>query len=223
MTSSGFIYLGLVALALTLHVFRRKSLERYQHWVALYLALTIIFLLLSVIVVEIAGAQNNLFLFHVYNPLEYITFCFLYLDVTESIPIRKAIRVSMVTLIVISIFFAFSIQPLTQNNSYTILLESILMIVWSVLFLRETILLQREDRLQQYPMFWISVGLLFYFIGNLLTETLLGYLGAQSIDLSRKAYKLSFIFKFMLAILFIISVYSRKFFNRSVRHKRNLL
>jgi hypothetical protein len=107
------------------------------------------------------------------------------------------------------------VQQVDTNNSYIVIIESTLVTLWSLLFLRETIILQRESALQKFPMFWISIGLLFYFVGSVSVEGLLNYLMDISMDLARRVYRMTFVLKYLLFILLIIGAYSRRLFRGS--------
>jgi hypothetical protein len=61
--------------------------------------------------------------------------------------------------------------------------------------------------LYQYPLFWISAGILVYFTETLVIEGLLDYLIKHSMELARQAYKISYIFKYLLLLSFTIGAW----------------
>ena len=57
--------------------------------------------------------------------------------------------------------------------------------------------------LKKDPLFWITTGILFYFLGNVFVEALLNYLIKKEINIARSLYKKSYIFSYLLFILII--------------------
>lgn len=212
MTLISAIYIGLAFMTLVLHLVGSGRPEPHQKYIVLHMVLILCSGAVAVGIIELTTLGNNLFVYHIFNPAEYLVLCMLYLQVFTNPKIKNAIRGSMPLVVLLSLVFAIFIQPPNVNNTFIIMLESVLIVMWSLLFLRETLMLQNESRLQQFPMFWVSIGLLFYFIGNLCVETLLNYLLDQSVELTRRAYKVSFIFKYVLFVLLMISAFSRTIF-----------
>jgi len=218
MTLISGIYMALALATLVVYVVNYKADEPYQKFVVIYLVAFLCAGIAAIGAIEFKPDQNNLFVFHIFNPVEYVILSMLYISAFQNVKVKSVIRISMPVVVVLSIVFALFVQPLNVNNSYFIMIESVLIVVWSLLFLRETIILQKESQLQRFPMFWISVGLLFYFIGSLCVEALLNYLLDHSLELSRKAYKVSFIFKYLLFILLMMSATCRIFFKTDADH-----
>lgn len=157
----------------------------------------------AIYLVKVAGLQNNLFLFHLSTPLEYIILALLYRHAITNRPMRKMISVSIPIFVLLSVLFGVFVQPLRYNNSYIVIIESVLLVFLSLYFLREVLVLQPVLVLNRFPLFWISVAILFYFTGNLVIEGMLNYMIRQSMELARRTYMISYIFKYLLFCLFI--------------------
>lgn len=154
-----------------------------------------------------AGVQNNLFLFHIYTPIEYSILSLLYANVISNPVTKKIIAYSIPLFITLSVLSALFVQHITENNSFITILESLLVLSWSLFFLREVLLLRQVTVLQQFPMFWICVGILFYFTGSLITEGMMNYLIKHSIPLAQRIYSFGYIFKYVLFTLLIIGAF----------------
>lgn len=165
---------------------------------------------IAIYLVRFAGFKNNLFVFHISTPLEYTILAMLYKNEISSVIVKKIILISIPVFIVLSFLFGFFIQTPDTNNTQIIIIESVIMVFLSLFFLREVLLLQQVTVLHRYPMFWISVGILFYFIGNLVIEGMLNYLISHSMDLAKRSYRLGYIFKYLLFLLFIIGAYCNR-------------
>jgi hypothetical protein len=198
------IYLLLLLSALLIFSIRVSRHSYYKKWILLYLLASMVTTLLAVSLVRLAGYRNNLFLFHFFTPVEYILLATLYYQSLKGRRIKKLVLLSIPLFIAYSVFSSVAIQKFSSNNSSTIIIESILMILWSLLFLREVLLYQEVMNLTQFAMFWITVGILFYFTGNLVIEGMLDYMIRHSMELARRIYRFSYLFSYLLFILFSV-------------------
>jgi hypothetical protein len=89
-----------------------------------------------------------------------------------------------------------------ENNSYISIIESILIICWTLLFLREVLLVNPVTALHTYPLFWITAGILIYFTENLVLDGVLAYLIKNTLGLAKLIYRVSFVFSdiFLMAL-----------------------
>lgn len=205
------IYLGLAVLTLLAYLLRLRS-EHYFKFIAIYMGVLIVASIAAIVMIKLHYASSNLIVFHLLAPVEYAVLSLLYYHTFRNVGIRRAIRYSMPAFILMSALFSLYVQRVDTNNSYIVITESTLITLWSLLFLRETIILQRESALQKFPMFWISIGLLFYFVGSVSVDGLLNYLMDFSMDLAHRVYRMTFVLKYLLFILLIIGAFSRKLF-----------
>jgi hypothetical protein len=169
----------------------------------------------AICLIKYAGLKNNLFVFHISTPLEYLILSILYKGVINNRIVKKIIILAIPLFIILSILSSAFIQKTDVNNSNIIIAESLIMIFLSLFFLRETLLLQQVTVLHQFPMFWISVGILIYYTGNLVIEGMLNYMINHSMELATRIYKAGYIFKYLLFVLFIVAAFCRKTFRVS--------
>lgn len=153
------------------------------------------------------GVRNNLFLFHIYTPIEYTILGLLYRNEVTGALLKKIITATIPFFITLSIVFSAFVQKPDENNSFITVIESLLILSWSLFYLREVLLLQQVTHLHRFPMFWICVGILFYFTGSLITEGMLNYLIKHSLPLAQRVYSIGYIFRYLLLILFIIGAW----------------
>ncbi len=184
----------------------------------LYVKLVISLLILWVIVTgaaiystEYAGLKNNLFIFHIFTPLEYIILALLFKVIIVNTTVKRLLAYSIPVFIVVAILFSIFIQKLNESNSAVITLESVIMIFLSLYYLREVLLLQHATVLHKFPLFWIIVGILIYFTGNLVIEGLLNYVIVHSMELAIRIYNIGHIFKYLLFISFTIGAFYNHF------------
>lgn len=187
------IYLVLLLAAILAYGIALRSGKAYIRILFVYLLLVLVFAMLSLLVARL-GVTNNLFLFHILTPVEYALISLFYTRVIVDASIKRAIRVSIPLFAVLCIIFAVYIQTLTENNSYIAILESILLICWTLFFLREVLLFNPVTALLRYPLFWISIGILIYFTENLVLDGILAYLIRNTFGLARLVYRVSLVF-----------------------------
>lgn len=204
------LYYVLAGITLISYIVFFEKARNYKKYILLY---TISIGLTSIAAWYLAHspARNNLVVFHVFTILEYTILSLLYYREIRNKKVREAILISIPAFLLLHVLFSVFIQPIKSNNSYAVVLESILIIGYSLFFLRQLLLFQEVPSLLTYPMFWISVGFLFYFTGDLLLEGLQNYYLRNSMSLAVRMYKLSFIFKYVLFLLLTVAILSEKF------------
>jgi len=201
------VYFVFLFITLVSYVIAFKTKEQYVKMVILLMILWALTTTVAIYLIRFAGFKNNLFVFHISTPLEYTILALLYRDVIFNYTIRRLISLSIPIFLALSVVFALFVQAPDTNNTEVIIIESAVMIFLSLFFLREVLLMQQVTSLHRFPMFWISVGILFYFTGNLVIEGMLNYLIRRSMDLAKRSYRLGYVFKYLLFVLFIIGAY----------------
>jgi hypothetical protein len=204
------IYFVLLFITLSLYAISLKNKSLYVKWIFLLLILWLMTSASAVYLSTVAKWKNNLFLFHISTPLEYLILATLYRKVIIDVQLKKITAISVPVFVVLSVLSSLFLQKADENNSDAILLESVLLISLSLFYLREVLTLRQVPELHRFPMFWISAGILFYYTGNLLIEGLLNYMIAHSIALAKRAYFFGHVFKYLIFILLIIAVLIEK-------------
>ena len=214
------VYFVLLIITLVLYTIAFKHKRQYVKMVIALMLLWLITSVSAIFLSNYAGLKNNLFIFHISTPLEYMILCMLYMDVIANKNLKKIIKVSIPMFVLFCILFSVFVQKLRTDNSYVVDVESIILIFLSLFFLREILLLQQIPDLHRFPMFWICVGILFYYTGNLIIEGMLNYMIQHSLKLALRTYRLGYVFKYLLFVLFIIgAIYSREL----IKPKRNIV
>lgn len=202
------IYIALLLIALLSYAALRRK-ERHAKWVILYLLLCLATTIAALGILKL-GWKNNLVLFHLFTPLEYTVLSLLYYSVLSSARLKRLVLLSIPVFIAIAAVFSLFVQKYhTDSNSYSTILQSILIILSSMFFLREVLLLQQVTSLQSFPLFWVSVGLLFYFTGSLITEGMMNYFFRYDMKLALRAYHFGYVFKYLMFLMFTIGALCR--------------
>lgn len=214
------VYIALLLITLFSYL-RPGRKEFFSRMVVLLMILWLATTAVALYLIKYAGYKNNLFVFHISTPLEYIILALLYRNVIINTRIKKIITASIPVFIILSILFSLFVQRPDVNNSQIVVLESLIMIFLSLYFLREVLLLQQAKSISRFPMFWISVGILSYFTGNVVIEAMLNYLISHSPDLARNIYRTWHFFKYLLFTLFIIGAFCDRPLHKSILKNDN--
>jgi hypothetical protein len=157
---------------------------------------------------------RNLYVYHILIPVQYALLAGIYVYAIENLVLKRVILFSIPLFIVISAVFAFTIQPLSEYNSYAVSIKNILLASWVLCYYRELFVLLHVSRIEQEPLFWISTGILFYSLGDFFVEGLMNYLISHSMDLAKKFYYIYYLFNILLYITFIMAFLCKDIFSK---------
>jgi hypothetical protein len=113
--------------------------------------------------------HNNLFVYHFFNPIEYSLFAIMYFFLFDNWIIKKIILLSIIFYFPLSIYNSFLWEPFLEKkiNSYAILAESNLLVLFSLLFYYNTIKRAAYVSVYRVPAFWVNTGILLFFSTNI--------------------------------------------------------
>jgi hypothetical protein len=110
---------------------------------------------------------KNAWFYNISTTLEFIFYARIFsLTLRDPLFKKAAGRFMVVYPILVLMNIAF-IQGFTEFHSYTNALGSVFMVIFCCLFFYELLLNPLEGELRKEPMFWISTGILFFYLGNL--------------------------------------------------------
>lgn len=160
---------------------------------------------------------NNMLLFHVLRPFNYVLISFFFFEIFESKLIVKIIKFSMILYVVFSLFVSFTLIELETYNSYSILAYNLFLVIIILLYLKELMELSKVESLIQHPPFWIVIGLLFYCVGTTFSEGLMNYLIQNFREFALSFYFVGILLSFFLYASIIVAYrkISKQNFGRS--------
>lgn len=198
-----YIYFTIMAIGLIVGIVRIKSLNKGSKLMLLLLFLTIISESLATFLKF--DAQNNVMMYHIFEPIEFFLICFAFWNEIK----HKAIFLMVIGNIIFALINSFFIQHyLTSFNSNAYALESFLSILLALWYLYRLLSEKTSFNFTNYPMFWISVG---FMIFNVINLFILGTHNA----IANVYPQIGFIFRtvrfvsnYLLYILFIVAFIS---------------
>ena len=209
------VYLNIFLLfcLLCLFLIKRKVLTLEQRIIGLLIIVTLPFELYAGYLQSFNS--NNLFVYHILIPIQYCFYAYLYYRYIAFKIIKKLILASIGLVITAAVVLALTIQPLTNYNSYVIILTNFLLCAWVLSYYRQIFVQLTIVNLKQEPLFWISTGLLFFALGDFFVGGLMKALLEQSLVMARWYYYNIYVpVLCLLYVLFIISFVCRDIFKK---------
>lgn len=124
------------------------------------------------------GGSNAISL-NLFTTLEFVFYAWLfYQEASSCIRRKKIIYLTFVLLAGVIINMIFFQSPL-KFHSYSYLLGSIIIITFCLWFFKDLMSGDRFVELLSYRMFWVSSGLLFFYMGMFVCFTLFEFLSTQ--------------------------------------------
>src|ERR1700731_1723540 len=122
------IYFILLLTALVMYGMALATKQRFIMLLFIYLLSSLVVAVLAFYVRAHTKSGNNLFLFHIFTPVEYSLLSLVYYTILSGPKIRRAVLFSIPLFIGLSVFFSLFVQGTLDNNSYIGIIESILLI-----------------------------------------------------------------------------------------------
>jgi hypothetical protein len=111
---------------------------------------------------------NNMPIFNILTPIEYGFYAYLFYTNTIQDKVKKGIKYASIFFFVFAIFALFFIRSIMDFNSETRVLEALLLVFFSLVYFSELSksIQSVNTNIYKIPMFWMGIGILFYFTGN---------------------------------------------------------
>lgn len=175
------VLLPVFILTITVECFARYYLDRPNHW--LY----------------------NLFL-----PVQYLLFTILFFLVFKSKKVRAIIISCSILLLSFSISNILFIQGFQIFNTYTLLVSGFLILCWVFLYFRNLLQSKEQIYLLREPMFWISSGLLIFYLGNVFVAGTIDYFIKNDLDTAKVLLQIIKLLNIIMFTLFIVALLCQK-------------
>lgn len=209
------IYYLLMLLSLTAFLYRKHQLKGQ---LSLIIPLLICSISIEAVVdyfKEPAG-ERYWFLFHIYQPIEYLLLALLFYNNIKSAWIRKYILASLlVYFVILSIYYGYHPFNINMPIYIDFVVEGFFLSIWSTVCIAELIDAEKiTEPITLLPLFWIALAvLLFYSSGSFIMgfryyfEETRSPFGRTWIDVS---HYLNLLFYILLTIAFLLTPIMRK-------------
>jgi hypothetical protein len=208
METSFVIYLLLVLACLIAYLQNKQGLPIFFKYFQ--------YLLTFILIFEYSQENFNLpqkisfLLDHIYEPIEFTLLSLIYNKAIHNKKIKKFIFINIFIYILIAFVFSGIIEGVGNVNTFSFLISSTLLILYSIFYFYELFLRpQLEDSLFKTPFFWINTGTLFYCGGTFFQMGIHSYLLSNNSSLADSLKVISQFFNYLLYTLYLIGFLCR--------------
>lgn len=212
-----YIFFFILYITLIGFIIQRKRLNYALKVTFAYLVVFAIVNTLAMYLRVALGITNNLFLFHLFTPIEYILVCLIYYRSFEESFYKKGILWSMCGFAIVCLLLSFFVEDWQMNNSYAKIIESLLITVCILLYFRQLLSADKVVNFNNDPLVWVSLGLLTYFIGNLFIEGLFNLLVSRNRTMANDLYTYTYLFEFNLFLQINIALFCHRIFRNGIK------
>lgn len=146
---------------------------------------------------------NNLFLFHILNPVQFVFYGYYISAIIMSKKVKKLLPVLIPCLVGVSLIISFTIQPFTEYNSYWLLIQNLFVTIFILYYFYEQSLEAAVESRYEKSILLINIGLFIYSIGSLLISGFLNHLIKYNIKVALFVYFGSVLISYLAYLLFI--------------------
>ncbi len=207
------IYFTFAVLCLLLFLLRSYRLSRSMRWVGVAHAINTISLATGQVMM-VNGMKNNLFIFHFSLLFVYASYAVAFYFALSQVTTKRLILLSIGFFVLTSLGLTYTIQPINEYNSYAVILAYLLLVVWSLTYLYTLFSEVKIAGLEQDPMFWVSIGLLFTSLGGFFANGLMSYLIRESRQVAYEIYLVEEVMSLLLVFTLIVAVLADRLFVR---------
>jgi hypothetical protein len=181
----------------------------------LYLRLFPFFLLIT-LSVELIGqhfkkaGQNNLILFNLFTVFEFMFYTYFFLVVIPGVTIKKITRIIFWLLPVICFANIFFIQGPDVFHTYTYVVGCLVMVALGITYFYRIFMIPERMNLLREPAFWISVGIIFFFVASVSILGVFNYISTLPRNLIRLLQAIFLWVNAFFYVLFIFAFLCRK-------------
>lgn len=196
-------YAPALPLGIGLVFVKRLELDQKILMGVMVLSLLVQFIALMIAVPE----APNYFLYHFYTPIEFIALGYIYKLWLSDWWSKRIFDFSIVGFSGFCIINSYFFEPFDQMNSNAVLVESILLIIFSIAFFYRILEEMAVKKLEQSPRFWINTSVLLYYAGSLLILGFTNLIFEQSEELSLTIWAFHSSFNILHYVLFGVGLW----------------
>ena len=178
-----FLYFEVLSLLIAVFCATRKRNNLLLYFIP-FLFLTVFIEMIGTS--DIASLKGIRFaIYNLFTSFEFIFYFFLFYSNLKTKSLKKII-LYIIPLFIFSVAINLSfIQGLNKTfHTYTFLLGSFFIVIFCCFFFFESVLPEKIDiQLSKQPFFWISTGLLIYYLGSVIINALFEYLTNNALKL----------------------------------------
>lgn len=166
------------------NVYRRKE------FVAVFVLLIISLIIEVVDFIRIKYDLHSVSIFNVFTIIEFILLWHFYSKFHITLHSSRVNSIILLLFLIIAIIDLFFVNGFERMNNITISVESITLIIYSLISFYLIMSRMLFDKLLDAPFFWMNIAVLFYFSGSLFLFLFGNYLMKQGNSVYMEMYKI---------------------------------
>ena len=134
----------------------------------------VVFLLLTVVaeslpsfkIIKIAKIEDsNHWFYNIFTVIEFLTYTYIFSLAMKNAKMKSIMRWSIPIFLLIAVINIIFIQKFYKFHTISYRIGAVMIVVWCYLYFRQLLQSEEDIFLVGNPMFWISTGLLFFYLG----------------------------------------------------------
>jgi len=158
------IYHYLIAFGVMIGFLRLKSLEVLQKTIPFFLLVSL-FIECATPLRLIHFHGNNSWFFNIFTTIEFLYYSFIFYHLFTTHFKRNIVAITVGMFLIFTWINIFFIQGFRRFHTISYRVGAIMIVVWCFLYFRQLIQSAEYIVLIKNPYFWISTGLLFFYLG----------------------------------------------------------
>lgn len=172
----------------------------------------IIFYLIASLLIETTGlitinyGIRNTGLFNVYTVIEFVFWLYIFYKSIVNYSFKSGILFFIPIYIILTVINQIFIQGFYKFHSITFLIGCFSLIIVTSFYLYETIALQLKKSPASDLLFWVSIGLLLFYVSDFMYLALFNYLINERMEIAKTLQKAVRINNFIMYCVFVIGL-----------------
>jgi hypothetical protein len=151
-------------------------------------------------------AHPNHWLYNLYLPVEFLLFTALYYFAFTTPRIKRIVLTGSVLLVLFAVWNMIAGQGFYSFNTYTVLVSGLLILTWIFFYFRELLRRSEYVTLTREPMFWISSGMLVFYLGNVFVAGTINYFIAENRNIAVLLLQVIKVLNILMFASFIVAL-----------------
>jgi len=189
-------YVFLLLICLTIFLINRKKLPPYFIYLGWLVAVTIVFEPLKMYLSKRNVSYNPLN--HLYQFIELWLLCLTYYNYFSIKVLKKIILITLAVLTLAYPLISFFLEGMYNDCNLSFLINSILMIIFSMVFFYDLYITNTEIKVLSFGFFWINCGNLIFTCGTFFQMGLYSYLKNLNPQMANDLYTINHVLNYFL-------------------------
>jgi hypothetical protein len=150
---------------------------------------------------------NNLWFYNLFTTIEFLYYCFIFYNILHSEKLKIIVLLSAIVFLVFTVINIFWIQGFYRFHTISYRAGALMIVTFCYLYFRQLIQSSEQIILIKNPFFWISTGLLFFYLGFFFYFCAFDYIAYKKVKFSMELFSvISDVLNTLLYSCFVIAL-----------------